>query len=70
LHSLNFIQEADELVVSGVGGFRIWTFIQEKSLHSTRIIVEDLNADEWVTKTYYLQCGQIYAVYDNNVNVC
>ena len=72
IFSLNFIEETEEIVVSGVGNIRIWTFIQQKNtfvLDSPRLCISDLNVDDWVTISVYVKCGQIYAAYDNNVSV-
>ena len=58
--------------MSGVGNLRVWKFIQHSNtyvLDSPRLCIEDLNMEEWITLSIYVKCGQIFAAYDNNVNV-
>lgn len=38
-------------------------------LDEPRLRISDLNIDDWVTLSVYVKCGQIYAAYDNHVNV-
>lgn len=72
MYSLNFIEDTNEIIVAGVGNIRIWTFVEHKNnyvLDVPRLCISDLNIDDWISLSVYLKCGQIYAAYDNNVNV-
>jgi hypothetical protein len=72
INSLNFIEDTNEIIVGGVGNIRIWKFVAHGNtyeLDAPRLCISDLNSDEWVTLSVYAKSGQIYASYDNNVNV-
>jgi hypothetical protein len=72
INSLNFVEDKNEIIVGGVGNIRIWTFVAHGNtyeLDTPRLCISDLNSDEWVTLSQYVKSGQIYASYDNNVNV-
>jgi hypothetical protein len=72
INSLNFIEDTNEIIVAGVGNIRIWKFTELRNsyvLDSPRLCISDLNNEDWVTISVYVKTGQLYASYDNNVNV-
>ncbi|TPX33085.1 hypothetical protein SmJEL517_g03923 [Synchytrium microbalum] len=77
--SMEFIEPAGELVVSGAGGIASWTFktVMEQgrvyhAFQETRLQVKDLAVDDWILRTRYRQrhawlyaaCGCNVLVYD------
>ncbi|KAI9206125.1 WD40-repeat-containing domain protein [Polychytrium aggregatum] len=63
---LEFNEESEELIVAGVGNIRIWTFV--KNAETTRIVIEDLPPEDWITQTHYHRpSNRLYATSDNNI---
>ncbi|KAI9349467.1 hypothetical protein DFJ73DRAFT_796190, partial [Zopfochytrium polystomum] len=73
--SLEFNEEHDELIAGGVSNIRIWTFRKEVEMgmpvyhYSTpRLVISDLNSDEWVSFTCYdRKSNRLFAACENHI---
>ncbi|KAJ3153369.1 WD repeat-containing protein 87 [Irineochytrium annulatum] len=72
--SLEFNEEAEELIAGGVGNIRVWSFSKSSMIgyqfSGPRLIIDDLATEEWVTHTLcYQKTNRLYAACENNVLV-
>ncbi|KAJ3023368.1 WD repeat-containing protein 87 [Thoreauomyces humboldtii] len=74
--SLEFLEEASELVAGGAGNIRIWKIKRSPDLacplrfDGCRLTIEDLHDEDWVSQTIYsAQADQLFAAVGNDVYI-
>ncbi|KAI9099874.1 hypothetical protein DFS34DRAFT_511693 [Phlyctochytrium arcticum] len=73
--SLEYNDDADELIAGGVGNIRIWSFRRSGDgrayrLDPPRLIIEDLGAEDWVAHAVFQKTSnRIYAAIDNRIHI-